>query len=247
MVAAARALSPAGVALAGRLANLSWAEFGGELDASGAGVLSGLLSSQECAELIACYVRSELFRSRIVMSQHGFGRGEYQYFSYPLPATVQTLRENLYPRLAPIANRWHEALQIATRFPARHEDFLDRCHRAGQRRPTPLLLRYGPGDFNCLHQDVYGEQVFPLQLTVLLSDPATDFSGGEFCLTQQRPRAQSRVEVMPLARGDGVVFATRFHPAMGKRGAYRLTLRHGVSRLRRGERYTLGVIFHDAQ
>ncbi|MGH8231381.1 MAG: 2OG-Fe(II) oxygenase [Steroidobacteraceae bacterium] len=247
MVASTRAQRSIGSSLAGPLGHISWPELAGDLDASGAAVLSGLLSPEECAELIACYAHSERFRSRISMAQHGFGRGEYQYFCYPLPAPVQALREMLYPPLAQIANRWHEALRIATRFPARHEDFLAACHRAGQTRPTPLLLRYRAGDFNCLHQDVYGELVFPLQLTLLLSDPDSDFSGGEFCLTEQRPRAQSRVEVVPLARGDGVVFATRYRPGMGQRGAYRLSLRHGVSRLRRGERYTLGVIFHDAR
>ncbi|HEY1725379.1 MAG TPA: 2OG-Fe(II) oxygenase [Steroidobacteraceae bacterium] len=218
-----------------------------ELDSRGMALLPGLLPAQACADLIDCYERGELFRSRVVMAQHGFGRGEYQYFCYPLPTAVQALRDRLYPLLAPIANRWHEALRIKSRFPASHAEFLARCHRAGQKRPTPLLLRYGPGDFNCLHQDLYGEQVFPLQITVLLSNPESDFRGGEFCLTEQRPRAQSRVEVVPLSRGDGVAFATRYRPAVGKRGAYRLSMRHGVSRLRRGQRYTLGIIFHDAQ
>jgi uncharacterized protein len=180
------------------------------------------------------------------MARHGFGRGEYKYFAHPLPETVTALRTSLYAPLAPIANRWHEAMGIEVRFPAAHDEFLARCHQAGQTRPTPLLLNYGPGDFNALHQDVYGDHLFPLQVMVLLSEPGHDFTGGEFVLTEQRPRMQSRVEVVTLARGDGVVWAVRHRPVQGTRGSYRVTMRHGVSRIRSGHRRTLGVIFHDA-
>jgi uncharacterized protein len=229
-----------------RIAQLPWPRLAGELDANGTALLPGLLSAEQCAALAASYARAALFRSRIVMVQHGFGRGEYQYFAYPLPELVAQLRTALYAPLAPIANRWHDALQLAPRFPAQHAAFLERCHRAGQTRPTPLLLRYTRGDYNCLHQDLYGDQVFPLQLTVLLSAPQTGFRGGEFVVTEQRPRAQSRVEVVPLRQGDAVIFATRYRPGQGTRGVHRLTMRHGVSRLRDGERFTLGIVFHDA-
>ena len=229
-----------------RIAQLPWPRLAGELDANGTALLPGLLSAEQCAALAASYARAALFRSRIVMAQHGFGRGEYQYFAYPLPELVAQLRTALYAPLASIANRWHEALQLAPRFPAQHAAFLERCHRAGQTRPTPLLLRYTRGDYNCLHQDLYGDEVFPLQLTVLLSAPQTDFRGGEFVVTEQRPRAQSRVEVVPLRQGDAVIFATRYRPGQGARGVHRLTMRHGVSRLRDGERFTLGIVFHDA-
>jgi uncharacterized protein len=223
-----------------------WVRIARDLDASGNAVLEGLLSPEECQELADLYPRAEVFRSRIVMARHGFGRGEYQYFAYPLPETVSRLREELYPRLAPIANRWHEALGIDGRFPEEHAEFLARCHAAGQRRPTPLLLRYQPDDFNCLHQDVYGEHVFPLQVAILLSEPGEHFTGGEFVMTEQRPRMQSRAEVVPLRQGDGVVFTVRNRPVQGTRGVYRVNLRHGVSRIRSGLRHAVGIIFHDA-
>ena len=225
---------------------LDWGSIAGDLDARGCATVPGLLGVAQCRELAAAYGDASVFRKRIVMASHGFGRGEYKYFAYPLPAMVQRLRDSLYPRLAPIANRWNERLGIDTRYPATHAEFLARCHAAGQSRPTPLLLEYGAGDYNCLHQDLYGEHVFPLQVAVLLSNPGTDFSGGEFVLTEQRPRMQSRVEVVPLGRGDGVIFAVHHRPVEGTRGTYRVNLRHGVSRLRGGHRHTLGVIFHDA-
>jgi hypothetical protein len=237
----------ADASLSERIAQLPWAQLTTDLDAGGTALLPGLLSWSECAELTACYASTALFRSRILMAQHGFGCGEYQYFAYPLPSLVAQLRTLLYPPLARIANRWHQALRLATRFPDDHAAFLERCHGAGQRRPTPLLLRYTAGDFNCLHQDLYGEQVFPLQLTVLLSRPRIDFYGGEFVVSEQRPHAQSRVEVIPLERGDAVVFASRYRPGQGARGVHRLNMRHGMSRLRDGDRYTLGIVFHDAQ
>ena len=236
----------AAASLPERIAQLPWPRLAGELDANGTAVLPGLLSADQCAALAASYARAALFRSRVVMAQHGFGRGEYQYFAYPLPELVAQLRSALYASLAPIANRWHEALQLATRFPAEHAAFLEHCHRAGQTRPTPLLLRYARGDYNCLHQDLYGDEVFPLQLTVLLSAPQTDFRGGEFVVTEQRPRAQSRVEVVALRQGDAVIFAARHRPGQGARGVHRLTMRHGGSRVRDGERFTLGIVFHDA-
>ena len=225
---------------------IDWAGVEADLDARGATVISGLLEAGECAALAALYQRAELFRSRVVMARHGFGQGEYQYFAYPLPVVVQNLRGQLYPRLAPIANRWNEALGLTPRFPAQHAEFLDRCHGAGQIRPTPLMLRYGPGDYNCLHQDLYGEHVFPLQVAILLSQPGVDFTGGEFVVVEQRRRMQSRPEVASLARGDGVVFAVHHRPVAGSRGTYSVNLRHGVSRVRSGSRHTLGVIFHDA-
>jgi hypothetical protein len=197
--------------------------------------------------LAAAYDRDELFRSRVVMARHGFGRGEYKYFAYPLPAAVTELRSALYPPLAPLANRWSEALRLGVRYPDDHAAFVERCHAAGQTRPTPLILKYEAGGYNCLHQDLYGERVFPLQMTVLLSEAGREFTGGEFLLVEQRPRAQSKGEVVPLEQGDAVVFAVRHRPAQGKRGPYRVTLRHGVSRVLTGQRYTLGVIFHDAE
>jgi hypothetical protein len=214
-----------------------------ELDAQGFAVLQGLVAGGDCDSLSGLYEDNGLFRSRVVMSRHGFGRGEYKYFAYPLPEAVAALRTALYPRLAPVANRWYEAMGLEPRFPASHAGFLERCHAAGQTRPTPLLLRYEAGDYNCLHQDLYGEQVFPLQVTVLLSD---GFSGGEFVMTEQRPRMQSRAMVVPLRKGDGVVFAVHTRPVRGARGVYRVNLRHGVSAVRSGRRHTLGVIFHDA-
>ena len=209
--------------------------------------MRGVLGSGDCASLSECYDDDSLFRSRVVMARHGFGRGEYRYFAYPLPGTIAALRAALYPPLAEIANRWNAALGIETRYPPDHAAFLDRCHAAGQVKPTPLLLRYAEGDYNCLHQDLYGEHVFPLQVAILLSAPGEDFTGGEFVLTEQRPRMQSRAEVVPLGRGDGVVFPVHHRPVQGTRGTYRVNLRHGVSRLRSGRRHTLGIIFHDAQ
>ena len=229
-----------------RVAAYAWQAVADELDAQGYAVLPSLISGAECDKTSALYGPGEQFRSHVVMARHGFGRGEYRYFAYPLPLLVQALRTELYRHLAPIANRWHERMGMTPRFPAEHTAFIDRCHQAGQTRPTPLLLRYGPGDYNCLHQDLYGEHVFPLQVAALLSQPGEAFTGGEFVLTEQRPRMQSRAEVVPLAKGDAVVFAVNSRPQRGARSDYRVTLRHGVSRLRSGERYTLGVIFHDA-
>jgi len=216
------------------------------LEGEGHALLPGLLGARDCRALLRSYDDRALFRSRVVMARHGFGRGEYSYFAYPLPEIVARLRETLYPPLAEVANRWNAALGIAARFPADHARYLRRCHRAGQTRPTPLLLRYGAGDYNCLHQDLYGDEVFPLQVTVLLAEPGRDFSGGEFVLTEQRPRRQSRAAVVPLGRGDAVVFPVRHRPVEGSRGFYRAKLRHGVSRVRSGQRHALGIIFHDA-
>jgi hypothetical protein len=229
------------------LAALDWAGVGAALDAFGCAVTGPLLSAGQCAELAALYPSNAPFRSRVIMGRHGFGRGEYKYFSYPLPDPIAALRTALYPSLAEIANRWNAAMSIATRYPAEHADYLKRCHKAGQTKPTPLLLQYGEGDYNCLHQDLYGEHVFPLQATVLLSQPGEDFSGGEFVLTEQRPRMQSRAEVVPLAQGQAVIFPVHHRPVQGARGIYRVNMRHGVSRLRSGKRHTLGIIFHDAK
>lgn len=223
-----------------------WTDIESTLDANGAAVLPRLLATQECAAIARCYVADSMFRSTIVMARHNFGRGEYRYFKYPLPDPIAALRATLYPRLAPIANRWHAAMRMGADFPEEHAAFVERCHRDGQRRPTPLLLRYTAGDYNCLHQDLYGTHVFPLQVAILLSQPRTDFTGGEFVLTEQRPRMQSRVEVMPLEQGDAVVFAVHQRPVAGSRGTYRVNMRHGVSRIRSGQRYTLGIVFHDA-
>jgi hypothetical protein len=217
-----------------------------DLDARGSAVIDQLLSPAQCDELAGLYSAEDRFRSRVLMGRHGFGQGEYKYFRYPLPGIVARLRTALYPRLAPIANRWNAAMGIKARFPESHAQFLKRCHAAGQRRPTPLLLQYGAGDYNCLHQDLYGEHVFPLQLTILLSQPGRDFTGGEFVMSEQRPRMQSRAEVVPLGKGDAVVFAVRHRPVQGARGIYRVNLRHGVSRVRSGRRHTAGIIFHDA-
>ena len=226
--------------------SLDWIRISGDLDAHGCAVVTGLVSAQACASLAALYDQDAPFRSRVVMSRHGYGRGEYRYFAYPLPDQVAALREGLYPGIAAVANRWSEAMGQAARYPDRLADYLARCHASGQIRPTPLLLRYGEGDFNCLHQDLYGEEVFPLQATVLLSEPGRDFTGGEFVLTEQRPRMQSRVEVVPLSQGDAVIFPVCHRPVRGSKGLYRVTMRHGVSRLRSGNRHALGVIFHDA-
>ncbi|MGN6115146.1 MAG: 2OG-Fe(II) oxygenase [Nitrobacter sp.] len=229
-----------------RVTALDWNQVGADLDAQGCAVLPNLLSADECETLAALYDDDAKFRSRIVMGRHGFGRGEYKYFAYPLPEPIASLRPVLYPPLSHVANRWNEAMGIATRYPGDHAAFLKRCHEAGQTRPTPLLLRYETGDYNCLHQDLYGEHVFPLQVAILLSQPGEDFRGGEFVLPEQRPRMQSRVEVVPLRQGDAVAFAVHHRPVQGTRGVYRVNLRHGVSRLRSGRRHTVGVIFHDA-
>jgi uncharacterized protein len=228
------------------MSNLDWSRIHRDLDANGCAQVHGLLDANHCAEFCALYDRDSAFRSRVIMARHGFGRGEYRYFAHPLPPLVQELRTALYPPLAEVANRWYERLGLSARFPANHAQFLARCHDAGQVLPTPLLLRYGAEDYNCLHQDLYGEHVFPLQVAVLLSAPKVDFEGGEFVLTEQRPRMQSRVEVVPLGRGDAVIFAVNERPVAGARGNYRVKLRHGVSRIRSGSRHTLGLIFHDA-
>jgi hypothetical protein len=227
------------------VAALDWSRLAAKLDAFGCALTGPLLREEECAALAALYASDVPFRSRIVMARHGFGRGEYKYFAYPLPPIVEALRTALYPPLAEVANRWNAAMGIAVRYPAEHATFLKRCHDAGQTRPTPLLLQYDPGDYNCLHQDVYGEHVFPLQVAILLSAPGQDFSGGEFVLTEQRPRMQSRAEVVALRQGEGVIFPVSHRPVEGSRGVYRVNMRHGVSRLRSGRRHTLGVIFHD--
>jgi uncharacterized protein len=229
-----------------RLQAYDWAGIADELDAHGCAMLEALLSPNECMALARLYADDGRFRSRVVMGRHGFGRGEYRYFDYPLPDVVAELRGAAYPLLVPIANRWNASMGLAVRYPATHAEFIERCHAAGQRRPTPLLLQYGAGDYNCLHQDLYGEHVFPLQLAILLSEPGRDFSGGEFVLTEQRPRMQSRVEVAPLRQGDAVLFAVQQRPVQGTRGSYRVNMRHGVSRVRSGHRHTLGIIFHDA-
>lgn len=226
---------------------LDWQLIRKDLDAQGSAILSNILSAEECRSLAGLYPDDGLFRSRIVMARHGFGRGEYKYFSYPLPDVIQGLRSALYRRLAPVANQWNLTMGMDVRYPEEHGDFIQRCHDAGQQRPTPLLLQYGAGDYNCLHQDLYGEHVFPIQVAFLLSEPGGDFTGGEFVLTEQRPRMQSRPEVVPLRQGDGVAFAVHHRPVQGTRGSYRVNLRHGVSRLRSGQRHTLGIIFHDAQ
>jgi hypothetical protein len=230
-----------------RIRTVDWTRVAHDLDAQGSAVLESLLSPGECQALAALYPEDGLFRSRVVMARHGFGRGEYKYFSYPLPDVIAELRTGIYPRLAPLANRWNTEMGFDVRYPEKHADFIKRCHDAGQRKPTPLLLQYGPGDYNCLHQDLYGEHVFPIQVAILLSEPERDFAGGEFVLTEQRPRMQSRPEVVPLRQGDAVAFAVHHRPVQGTRGTYRVNLRHGVSRLRSGRRHTLGIIFHDAE
>jgi len=229
-----------------RVNALDWQQIGKNLDDQGNALLQGVLSPDECQALAALYPEESIFRSRVVMGQHGFGRGEYKYFNYPLPYLIQGLRTALYLRLAPVANRWNTAMGIEVRYPDNHEEFVRRCHDAGQQRPTPLLLQYAEGDYNCLHQDLYGEHVFPIQVAILLSEPQRDFTGGEFVLTEQRPRMQSRPEVVPLRQGDAVAFAVHHRPVQGTRGTYRVNLRHGVSRLRSGQRHTVGIIFHDA-
>ena len=231
---------------ASRAAAADWTALAADLDARGWAVLPALLTADACAATAGLYGRPDGFRSQVVMARHGYGRGEYRYFAYPLPPLVAGLRAALYPHLAPIANRWHERMGLQARFPSEHTTFIERCHAAGQTRPTPLLLEYGAGDFNCLHQDLYGAHVFPLQAAILLSEPGREFDGGEFVLIEQRPRMQSRVEVVPLRQGDAVLFAVNSRPVQGSRGDYRVSMRHGVSPLRAGHRHTLGIIFHDA-
>ena len=226
---------------------ISWEQVVQDHDSQGNAVIKSILSAGECDNVRALYPERKLFRSEVIMERHGFGRGEYRYFRYPLPALIATLRTSLYPHLVPIANRWNEVLGIDARYPARHADYIRRCHQAGQDKPTPLILKYETDDYNCLHQDLYGEHIFPLQVAVLLSEPERDFTGGEFVMTEQRPRMQSRPIVVPLRKGDGVVFAVHHRPVQGKKSVYRVNLRHGVSRLRSGSRHTLGIIFHDAQ
>ena len=229
-----------------RIEKLDWQQIAKELNEQGNAMLKGVLTPEECGALAGLYPDESGFRSRVIMARHGFGRGEYKYFSYPLPSIVQGMRSVLYRELAPIANQWNQAMGIEVRYPREHVDFIQRCHDAGQSRPTPLLLQYRAGDYNCLHQDLYGEHVFPIQVAFLLSEPGRDFAGGEFVLTEQRPRMQSRPEVVPLHQGDAVVFAVHHRPAQGTRGTFHVNLRHGVSRLRSGQRYTVGIIFHDA-
>lgn len=244
---AASVALPTSVHALARVESLNWQNVAADLQQSGNALLKTIFTPQECGALAGLYGNDEYFRSRVVMSRHGFGRGEYKYFKYPLPDVVQGLRTALYEKLAPTANEWNQQMGIEIRYPAKHADFMARCHSAGQLRPTPLLLQYSAGDYNCLHQDLYGEHVFPIQVAFLLSDPERDFTGGEFVLTEQRPRMQTRPEVVPLRQGDAVAFAVHHRPVRGTRGSYRVNLRHGVSRLRSGERYTVGVIFHDAK
>lgn len=226
--------------------SLDWLKVSADLDAQGWAILPKLLADTACRAIAGMFDHTEHFRSHVIMARHGYGRGEYRYFTYPLPEVVTELRTGLYRQLAPIADAWHERMGIETRFPAEHAAYIEHCHKAGQRRPTPLLLQYGAGDYNCLHQDLYGDHVFPLQVAVLLSEPAVDFEGGEFVLTEQRPRMQSRAAVVPLCQGDAVVFAVSQRPVSGARGDYRVNMRHGVSAVRSGHRHTLGLIFHDA-
>jgi hypothetical protein len=230
-----------------RVAAIDWERVSRDLDAEGHAVINHVLSRDEAEAISSLFQNDELFRSRVVMERHRFGRGEYKYFNYPLPDVVASLRTLVYPQLVPIANRWNEALRGDTRYPSRHADYLARCHRAGQRKPTPLILQYEAGDYNCLHQDLYGEHVFPLQLAILLSEPERDFTGGEFVLTEQRPRMQSRPMVVRLRQGDAVVFPVHHRPVQGAKSVYRVNLRHGVSRIHSGHRHTLGIIFHDAR
>ena len=230
-----------------RVARYDWQALGSDLDAHGCAVIEKLLSREECEAFAALYPQEEHFRSHVIMARHGFGKGEYRYFRYPLPGPLGELRTALYARLAPVANGWNERMGDKARYPDEHQDYLRLCHAAGQTRPTPLLLQYGPGDFNALHQDLYGDLAFPIQVAVLLSEPGRDFTGGEFVLTEQRPRMQSRAEVVPLRQGDAVAFAVHNRPVQGTKGNYRVNLRHGVSRLRSGQRHTLGIIFHDAR
>ena len=243
---AARAIVPS-ASIEQRVAAVDWEQVSRDLDAEGHAIIKRILSADESEEVSGLFQSDDLFRSRVVMERHRFGRGEYKYFKYPLPGIVANLRTLVYPRLVPIANRWNERLGIDARYPAQHADYLERCHQDGQHKPTPLMLQYETGDYNCLHQDLYGEHVFPLQLAILLSEPERDFTGGEFVLTEQRPRMQSRPIVVPLRQGDAVVFAVHHRPVQGAKNVYRVNLRHGVSRIRSGHRQTLGIIFHDAR
>lgn len=229
-----------------RIEKYDWDAVAANLNSYGCAVLEELLTPNECRCVATLYAHDEKFRSHVHMARHGFGKGEYKYFRYPLPAVLNALRPALYSRVVPVANEWNARMDVGTRYPQQHADYLKLCHKAGQVRPTPLLLQYATGDFNCLHRDLYGELAFPLQFTILLSQPGLDFTGGEFVLTEQRPRMQSRVEVVPLRQGDAVVFAVNSRPVQGTKGAYRVNLRHGVSRIRSGQRHTLGIIFHDA-
>lgn len=231
---------------ASRIADCNWEAIEAALDSDGSAKIGRLLSREECEFLAGQYDQAAVFRSRIVMARHGFGRGEYQYYAYPLPEPIAALRSVLYARLVAIANRWNERLGHPQRFPPLHQHFIAGCHADGQTKPTPLLLRYEAGDYNCLHQDIYGDHVFPLQVAVLLSEPGRDFEGGEFVMTEQRPRMQSRAQVVTLRQGEAVVFSVRHRPVDGTRGTYRVNLRHGVSRVTAGKRHTLGIIFHDA-
>ena len=247
MTATAKTLTRPASGIPARVDALDWDQITTDLGGQGCAVLKGLLTPEECDAVAALYPDDSRFRSRVVMGRHGFGRGEYKYFSYPLPDLIAELRPALYARLTATANRWNETMGIEISYPPSHAAFLKRCHDAGQTRPTPLLLQYGEDDYNCLHQDLYGEHVFPIQVAILLSQPGRDFTGGEFVLTEQRPRMQSRPEVVPLTKGDAVVFAVHHRPVQGTRGPYRVNLRHGVSRIRSGHRHTVGVIFHDAK
>ncbi|MGY3483579.1 hypothetical protein ACVW1C_001462 [Bradyrhizobium sp. USDA 4011] len=247
MTATAKTISRTATSIPARVDALDWDQITTDLDGQGCAVLGGLLTPQECDAIATLYPDDSRFRSRVVMGRHGFGRGEYKYFSYPLPDLIAELRPALYARLTATANRWNETMGIEISYPPSHAAFLKRCHDAGQTRPTPLLLQYGEDDYNCLHQDLYGEHVFPIQVAILLSQPGRDFTGGEFVLTEQRPRMQSRPEVVPLTKGDAVAFAVHHRPVQGTRGPYRVNLRHGVSRIRSGHRHTVGVIFHDAK
>ena len=247
MSAAPSTTSARPVSIQQRVAMINWDQVSQELDNEGYGTIESILSADECDEISGLFGIDRLFRSHVVMERHRFGQGEYKYFSYPLPNIVASLRKVVYPQLVPIANRWNKALGIGARYPAQHADYIKLCHLSGQNKPTPLLLKYGTGDYNCLHQDLYGEHLFPLQLAILLSEPDRDFSGGEFVLTEQRPRMQSRPIVVPLRKGEGVIFAVRHRPVQGTKNVYRVNMRHGVSRIRSGNRHTLGIIFHDAR
>jgi hypothetical protein len=239
-------VSASSKSIAERVGAIDWGQASRDLDAEGSAMIERFLSPADCQEIVGLYEKNDIFRSRVVMAQHGFGRGEYKYFSYPLPRLIEALRTAFYPHLVPVANRWNKAMGIDVQYPDQHASYIERCHRAGQVRPTPLMLQYGADDYNCLHQDLYGEHLFPLQLTILLSEPDKDFTGGEFVLTEQRPRMQSRPVVVPLRQGDGVLFAVNNRPVHGTRGFYRVKMRHGVSRVRWGRRHTVGIIFHDA-